>query len=550
MFPKIPADLTTLSAAELTALADEIRAFGLTALTSTELSAEDKVAARAIVARHPEIKSLAVAAKAIEDADVAALAALQAEQVEADRLAAETAAASAAAATAAAAAADAAAAALAAEAAAKLPVTTGQATQTGPATGVSTLEYLTAFDGVAGKRAGEGFESWSDLAAAVSRKAQDVNANTSEKFTVGIVRASYPAERKLSDADGARSFNLAKFEQTELTAALCAPATPYYGMHCMNETRRPVFNSLAQFEAPRMKVSIMPSPSLSDITTGYGIWSAANEASTNATKSACQTITCGSPTEYQVYGIYRCMTIRNMLAMSYPELVEAWLNRLQAAQARLAEITLLNAMGTASTAISAPLLGYGASTTIASTLLNYLALYQETQRWDLTQNLDLWAHRWIKAALKMEIVRRRNTSGTPTSVPTDADIDRLFTNAGFDPHWFIDTPTWSDAVPNVSVGGVLSRMPANVQFLIAPKGKFALMDRGELRIGVTGNGIYRDNNSNNRNEFTFFVESFEGIVDTQNCGAHVLSIPVCWSGQQVDDIGVNCQGGDQKNYQS
>ena len=135
-----------------------------------------------------------------------------------------------------------------------------------------------------------------------------------------------------------------RFEPDEITAALCAPATPYYGLACANVLRRPVFNSLPQFQAPRMKVSIPESPSLSDIVTGVGQWTAEDDADADAVKLACQTIACGTPTEYVMYGVYRCLTIKNMLAMSNPELVEAYLNRLGAAHARLAEQLLLNAM--------------------------------------------------------------------------------------------------------------------------------------------------------------------------------------------------------------
>lgn len=173
-----------------------------------------------------------------------------------------------------------------------------------------------------------------------------------------------------------------------------------------------------------MKVSIMPSPTLSQITTGYGQWTAANDADDTATKSTCQTITCGSPTEYTMYGVYRCITIKNMLAMSYPELVEAWLNRLAAAHARLAEQLLLNAMGTGATMIDAPLLGYGATTSVITTILNYIALYQETQRWDVSGLLEHGcratsspASRWISPVAATRWARCSEWCPTPTSRP-------------------------------------------------------------------------------------------------------------------------------------
>ena len=60
----------------------------------------------------------------------------------------------------------------------------------------------------------------------------------------------------------------------------------------------------------------------------------------------------------------------------------------------------------------------------------------------------------------------------------------------------------------------------------------------------------QDNDSNSKNQFTWFFESFEGVVNTTTCPAHFLDIPVCWNGAMTADINVNCQGGDEVGYQS
>jgi hypothetical protein len=151
--------------------------------------------------------------------------------------------------------------------------------------------------------------------------------------------------------------------------------------------------------------------------------------------------------------------------------------------------------------------------------------------------------------MKMDILRRRRVDGG-FGVPSDSTIEAMFRDVGVNVTWFIDHPTWAVAIPGLSTGSVLNKLPQSVQILIAPAGKFAMIDRGELAIGVTGNNIYRDNESNRRNQFTFFFENFEGVVNT-GCGeAHVLDIPVCWNGQQIDDIVIDCYGRDELGYQS
>lgn len=407
-------------------------------------------------------------------------------------------------------------------------------------------EYLFAVSGVQGKNPGDAFNSWQEVADAAVRRGSALAPTSTERFEIARIKGNYSPDFVLGDDV---MLNAVKFEQDELTASFCPPATPQYNLACANTLRRPVFASLPSFQAPRGRVSIMPSPSLSDITTGYGQWTSDDDADPNAVKDDCQTITCGTPTEYEMYGIYRCLTVKNMMAMTYPELVEAYLNRLGAAHARLAEELMLNAMSSAATTVHAPTLGYGGSVTITSSILNYLALYQESQRWDVTGNMEAWLPRWVLWAMKMDIMRRRQTSGTFV-VPSDAEVVAMFNRVGVNPTFFIDRPTWAVAVPAVATGGTLNRLPASVQILIAPPGKFAAIDRGELAVGVTGNNVYRDNESNRRNQFTFFFENFEGVVNTTSCPAHILDIPACWNGAQIDDIVINCQGGDEIGYQS
>lgn len=62
------------------------------------------------------------------------------------------------------------------------------------------------------------------------------------------------------------------------------------------------------------------------------------------------------------------------------------------------------------------------------------------------------------------------------------------------------------------------------------------LDRGELTIGVTNGGIYRDNASNAVNEFSIFRENFEGLIDF---GAKSLAITIngaCPGGAQTADV--------------
>lgn len=391
------------------------------------------------------------------------------------------------------------------------------------------------------KRVGDAYENWTDLAATCESFAKDLAAGSDQRFALATAHGTFAPHMQMSERP---IDNLHMFDHEEITAALCAPLPPVYDLACQNATNRPVKASLPNYAAPRGGVQIYPSPTLEDITTGYGIWDRNMDANPAATKDPCATIKCATPASYYIYGVYRCLTVQNMLAMTFPELVEAYLNRLAALQARKAETTLLEAMASETTTITANPSGYGAATTVTGSLLNYLALYVEQQRWD-EDAMELWLPRWFRYGVKLDLLRRRRTDGGHNSVPSNAEVDSVFTAAGFSPHWFRDSPTWATPIPKLQVSGRLGYLPRNLEVLVAPRGKFALMDRGELNIGVAGN-IMRDNTSLSKNNFTFFFENFEGIVNTTSCPAHVLHFDnLCYNGAQIQDLIINCEGADQ-----
>jgi len=426
-----------------------------------------------------------------------------------------------------------------------------------PGNGGLDASRIVALDGVPGKHAGDAFSDWSDLAATLLERRRTVTDGS--VAPVGVIEAKYGKDRslegldqmetlkKLTAASGSSFGGNATFSTPkELTAAMCAPVTPYYGMDCMNTTRRPVFNSLPGFPAPRGGVSIPTSPTLSDVTGGYGFWTKTDDADVaNQTKNACLTVECPTSEEFFFYAVYRCLTVQNMMQMTWPEVVEAYLNRLAARTARAAEIQLLDLMATNVNRITAPGLFTSAATALWTTLLQYRSGAQERERWDLMDdNLEMWAPRWLQTYLRIDIARRRNTSVSTPHFASEAEVNQVFSDLGFNVHWFIDTPTWGVTAPVQSTGNptTLVAAPTSVNVLVAPSGKFALIDRGSLTIGLQGNNVVRDLATLKKNQFTMFFETFEGIVDTNSCPADMLKIPLCFAGIQHADQAVDCFG--------
>ena len=111
----------------------------------------------------------------------------------------------------------------------------------------------------------------------------------------------------------------------------------------------------------------------------------------------------------------------------------------------------------------------------------------------------------------------------------------------------MDRPSWATPFGNgtgnpFSVNGDLVMFPSTVQILLHRRGKFAVINKGQLQLGLGGNPL-RIEEDVRRNQATFFFESFEGLVDTDSCPAHLLTIPgLCYHGGQIADQQIECEG--------
>jgi hypothetical protein len=419
-------------------------------------------------------------------------------------------------------------------------------------------DILIARDGVNGLSAGDHFSDWEQLAHALFERAGVINPVTDVRHEVAMIPGRYTAERQLHETDVMHNMRLLQnigwdrlpARSDELTAALCAPLTPYYGLACENTLRRPVAASLPGFQAPRGGVTIMSSPSLSDVSNA-GIWTHEDDDADLdqvENQKPCDEITCGTPEDFIMYAVFWCLRIKNWTALTYPELVAAFLNRGLASRARLAERQLLEGMAAGVPTITARELGYGSTVSILTQMLEYLAHRRELERWD-TEEMNGWAHRWVLTALRIDQARRRRDGAW--TLASEAEINSKFMDAGFNMTWFIDNPSWSTGPGAMTSGadfsagilGTLNALPNEADILVAPVGKYAMIDRAQIQVGITGNSLYRDNTSLARNEFTFFVENYEGIVDTNSCPAHIINFPgLCHNGQQIDEVALDCAG--------
>lgn len=398
-----------------------------------------------------------------------------------------------------------------------------------------------------GYDAGAPLESMADIAKAFSARIKATsNANTAEKFVVARVLGTVPDDRQLNgnfDHDMA-IFGGADFLDADVQAAICAPREPIYDLSFGSSVVRPVAASLASYGAPRGGVSIYPTPRLSDISDGTGIWTRDDDADDAATKADCAVITCGSPEDYDIYGIYRCMTVTNMAAMTYPELVAAFLNRLQATQAQLGERTLLNAMRTDVNTIKVHSDGInvGMSIALLETLLRTIQSYKEQERYGDDIGFDCWLPRHVRTMLVVDQLRRKRTDNVSLGdiVSASKEITAAFTSAGVNPTWTYESASGWPTLSSLVNGSAIPQWPTTVKMLMTPTGNFRRLDGGELNLGVGGNTV-RDTTSLSKNNFTMFWESFEGLVAFGARSLELTLVDVCPGGHQVADVTLDCE---------
>ena len=423
----------------------------------------------------------------------------------------------------------------------------GSGSDTPPAPTAPALGRWRASSGIADVEAGSEFESLLDLAEALTDRWGDIKGGSTEKVKVASLKLPGEAFTKLTGdrtKDNALVASPVNEQRNALTAACWGPREQVYETvgAVLSSTARPVKGSLVNYTPERGGVSVFGALKLADIDgdDGYGTWTVADDSDDNAEKVPA-ILPCKTAVNYDVYGIWRALTVTNMENLTVPELVAAAINKLTALQARMAEVALLDAMLASTNVKNATVTAndFGASINLLSTILNAAAIYREEERIG-DQMFDAWLPRWVLPALQIDLLRQRRTSGRLSErLPSAAEVNAALNTAGISPTWTMDVATSWAPVPTFDDGEALPSLPTDIDFFFSPMGNFRALDKGEQEMGVTNSprrGTVRDNESNSRNRFTIWQESFEGILDNGGTTYAVNISGVCLSGAQTGDV--------------
>lgn len=423
----------------------------------------------------------------------------------------------------------------------------GSGSDTPPAPVAPALGRWRASSGIADVEAGSEFESLVSLAEALTDRWKNIRGGSTEDVKVASLKLPAEAFTKLTGdrtKDNALVASPVSEQRNALTAACWGPREQVYETvgAVLSSTARPVKGSLVNYTPERGGVSVFGALKLADIDgdDGYGTWTVTDDSDDNAEKVPA-ILPCKTAVNYDVYGIWRALTVTNMENLTVPELVAAAINKLTALQARMAEVALLDAMLASTNVKNATVTAndFGASINLLSTILNAAAIYREEERIG-DQMFDAWLPRWVLPALQIDLLRQRRTSGRLSErLPSAAEVNAALNTAGISPTWTMDVATSWAPVPSFDDGEALPSLPTDIDFFFSPMGNFRALDKGEQEMGVTNSprrGTVRDNESNSRNRFTIWQESFEGILDNGGTTYAVNISGVCLSGAQTGDV--------------
>jgi hypothetical protein len=337
---------------------------------------------------------------------------------------------------------------------------------------------------------------------------------SSSRRVVATERAAYPEHLTLGrDAYANRARINAVTGPQALTASggMCGPQAPLYSIDHLTTDARPIRDTaLARFGADRGGVVTLSPLELPDLAPGVGLWTNQNDIDAGlagAPDPTKATVTLACPTELEtlVQAITASVKFGTFKQRFFPESIEAAMEVLAAAHARLAEQTLLTAMVAGSVAVTTAR-ALGAARDVLEALDRAIAAMRARQRMSDTQRLRLVAPAHLRSMIRADVLRELPGATAERLAMFDEELANWLAIRGVTATWSLDF----DVTPFLTqAAGALVAWPATTRALLYPEGAWLFLDGGSLDLGVI-----RDSTLVATNDAMAFSETFEGVVLT------------------------------------
>lgn len=356
------------------------------------------------------------------------------------------------------------------------------------------------------------------------RRFLHANHGISEMMVLGAIEAEYPEDHVLDPyrsaeqlsavvaaLQGATQAGIGADAYDAVTAAggFCAPTEPYYGIMALATAGRPFRASLPQRNAGRGRITFRTPPDFPDFAGAVSQWTETNDTTPGSDGPAtkpCLVVPCPDTDDAEIYAVTECLTFGNFMARTDPETIANAVQLTAAAFARKAETLLIDAVKTASTAVTAGD-ALGAYRDISYQIRVAAAGYRSRHRMDPMAVLEVRLPAWSYDLVLADLVRALPGDGT---LAAGRDLfDRALAAANVRlAGLYIDSPTSGpQQVFGPQNAGGLVDFPSAVQWQLSAPGSFVLLDNGRLDLGVV-----RDSILNRTNDYQTFAETFEGVA--------------------------------------
>lgn len=397
---------------------------------------------------------------------------------------------------------------------------------------------ITAGADIPGVPMGSDLPNMSAIADAMAKRMHGMRRTSGgdgEQFTVATVVTSFPEDRVLRSGESEANKNkIEKVASTEAIVAaggFCAPLETNYEILSWGTTNRPVRDSLASFNADRGGIKWLDTPVLGDIPTydytgpdnqdsmsaynpsnypngaAVSVWNiAADESAVDGSPTKpCWRIQCIGENEAYLEAIPVCMTIGNLMARAFPELIEANNKLALVTHARFSEQRLLRKIGALSTQVTAGRI-LGAARDFFNQVDKAAVAYRHRHRLEENMTLRVIVPTWLKNLIRADLVMEMPGNGDEGNFNlADAKINSWFTARHINVTWHIDGEAGQYFNPQGN-GGLVD-YPSTVVWYLFSEGTFLFLDGGTLDLGLV-----RDSTLNATNDYKMFVETFEGVA--------------------------------------
>lgn len=342
--------------------------------------------------------------------------------------------------------------------------------------------------------------------------------NNGEFVLVASAEANYPEDRQLTgnwEVDQEKVQNVTGTDVIVASGGICAPTEAYYKLEVLSESCRPVRDALVGFGVTRGGIRFMAPPSISQLVDSARITTEAQDAagynvdgdhSSLVDPKPSVHVSCGQITEVVVDAISSIITVGNLNARTYPELVSAWTQLAAAQHAKIAEVNLLDKISAASTAVT-DAKAYGATGSLLGTLDKAIAGFKSRHRICTGVNLRAMFPEWVKNLLRTDLARQNPGDGLGHFAVSDAELISWFTARGVTVSFYKDSRTSAGMSYGAQSAGAITDYPSTIEWYLWKEGTFLFLDGGELNLGLV-----RDSTLNSTNDYSLFVETFENLA--------------------------------------